>query len=129
MPPSSCTVTEAGCDSAAPAPAAATAASRATTQDRRTPMRPPVAIACRPVRVPVVIAAPSEGDHAFEHQAVELAAVLDVDRRVAEVGLLDVLGLGEQAGQDEPAAADLHALRPHFVDDPGQVALRLVVAG
>src|SRR4051812_17725053 len=93
--------------------AVAAASIAETTKPRQTRLRPPrrpekATSLAWPTMVLVLV---SEGNHAFEHHAVEPAAVLDVVVRIAEVGLLDILGLGHQARQDEPAAAELDALR------------------
>src|SRR4029078_597703 len=70
----------------------------------------------------------SEGDHALEHRPLELAAVLDVVRRVSEVLLVHVLDLRENVGREEPAAAELPPVRAEVAEDARQRAVRLVVA-
>src|SRR4051812_36572327 len=51
----------------------------------------------------------SEGDHALEHEAVELAAVPDVGREEAFVLLRHVFAFQHERGGDEPASAALRA--------------------
>src|SRR5688572_23687389 len=70
----------------------------------------------------------SEGDHALDHEALELAAVADVVRREVEVALLDELDLGEHVRSHEPAATELRAAHRDVVRDVGERALHDVVA-
>ena len=65
---------------------------------------------------------------AFEHHTTEAAAVLDVRGRIAEVLLVDIFRLREQARHDEPAAADLPPVRAGVATDARQLAMRFVVA-
>src|SRR5688572_20820272 len=70
----------------------------------------------------------SEGNDAFEHQALELAAVLDVRHRIAVVLLVHVFRLDHQAGEHEPAAANLPSACTDIAGDADERAFGLVVA-
>src|ERR1044071_9959807 len=69
-----------------------------------------------------------ETDDALEHHAIEAAAVQFVRVRIAEVLLAHVLALRHQAGQDEPAGADLIAIRTNVAVDTRELAVNFVVA-
>ena len=71
----------------------------------------------------------SEGDDAFEHEPLKRPPFLMLVGGIAEVLLVDVLHLGQQARRDEPAAADLPALRADVAGDAGQRALAPCCSG
>src|ERR1043165_1835749 len=104
-----------------------TSAAAATAFTRRPPLTVPRKFSrFRAMTIPV---RSLEADHAFGHHPLELPAVLDVVLGVAEVALIHVLDLRENVRGDEPAAAELPAIRTEVARDAGQRAMRLVVTG
>src|SRR3954453_3036216 len=100
----------------------------AQRSSRRALVRPPAVRETMACGVPTCPAR-LESDDAFEHEAVELSAVLDVGLGIPEVGLLQVFGLGHDARGDEPAAADFIPARSHVPGHTGELSRGPVVAG
>src|SRR4051812_30882057 len=69
-----------------------------------------------------------EGQHALEHEALELSAIPDVRRREVEVLLVHPLRLREKQRGHEPASAVLPAVHGDVVRDAGELTLHRVVA-
>src|SRR5438874_10476794 len=69
-----------------------------------------------------------EANDPFGHESLELPAVLDVAGRIADVLLVHIFSLRDHVGRDEPATAELPAIRADIARDARQLPRRLVVA-